>query len=353
MKRITIAVCDADPAYGERLAAWISQENKEQFLGCCFSEETLFLEYLDQQQPDIVLVGKGFLERPDILRRFPKTQQEDAGRQEGVLWMWLCDLTEEPELPEAAKGLPRLDKYQPVSQMVREILSYYQAYGRQGEAASFRHELIGIYSPGHSIWQTPFALTLAQILAQREHVLYVSLKECAGFGGWFQERYQKDLVDVMYLCLAGNGNISGSIGSAVYHMADFSYIPPAEDSICLGEIRKEDYLTFLKILEEQSGYSLIIVDFGMMVPGFFELMETCSKVYILTEPGGMQEAPLQHFCQMADRQKRPALRERMDCLTLPSMQPMPCQGGQWLQQWLWGSLGDYVRSLMGVQRGTD
>ena len=62
MKKIVIAVCDADQAYGERLVAWISLEHKERFFGCCFSEAGSFLEHQKAQKPDNVLLGKGFLE---------------------------------------------------------------------------------------------------------------------------------------------------------------------------------------------------------------------------------------------------------------------------------------------------
>ncbi len=345
MKKIEIAVCDTDQAYGEKFVTWISLENQDKFGGCCFSEEKPFLEYLKAQRPDIVLLGKGFLGNAKVLEWI---QQEGFREQEGILWMYLYDLAEREQIPEGAKGIPVLDKYQPVSQMVREILSYYQAYGKKEELASFQRELIGIYSPGHSIWQTPFALTLAQVLGQREHVLYVNFKECAGFTEWFQEEYQRDLLDVMYLCLTGNGNVSDCIGSAVYRMENFSYIPPAGDSVCLGEILKQDYLKFVQLLVGQSGYGLVILDFGMMVPGFFTLLEECSKVYILTEPGELHAAPLQHFRQMAGKQVQPGLLKRIDYLTLPELQPAAYQRGQWLQQWMWGGLGDYARSLMGV-----
>ncbi len=353
MKKIVIAVCDADQAYGERLVAWISLEHKERFFGCCFSEAGSFLEHLKAQKPDIVLLGKGFLEDPDFLEQVPKEGQNgELKGQDGALWAALYGQGE-GDLKGWAGSLPVLDKYQPASQMVREILSLYQGYGRREEMASFQRELIGIYSPGHSIWQTPFALTLAQVLGQREQVLYVSLKECAGFSQWFFEEYQRDLLDVMYLCLAGGVAVSDCIGSAAYQMANFAYIPPAGDSICLSEVQRQDYLRFVRLLAKQSGYDVVILDFGMMVPGFFEMLGECSKAYIVTEPGELQEGPMQDFDQMAKRQSQPALADRMSYLTLPYMQPPPCQRGQWLQQWMWGSLGDCARRLMGVQGGAD
>ena len=107
MKKIEIAVCDTDQAYGEKFVTWISLENQDKFGGCCFSEEKPFLEYLKAQRPDIVLLGKGFLGNAKVLEWI---QQEGFREQEGILWMYLYDLAEREQIPEGAKGIPVLDK---------------------------------------------------------------------------------------------------------------------------------------------------------------------------------------------------------------------------------------------------
>ncbi|MCI9081663.1 MAG: hypothetical protein HFI70_04975 [Lachnospiraceae bacterium] len=355
MKKIMIAVCDTDTAYGERLGEWISLENEDKFSGVFYSAWEYFKESLSSQIPDIVLLSKDFLEYPQmremLLRQRDTDEQDIQNAEEKPFWLYLKG---EEQAPSCARDLPAVQKYQSASQIVREIFSYYQSWGkgRQSETVAEK-EIIGIYSPGHSIWQTPFALTFAQALGQKEKVLYVNLQECAGFSGWFEEEYEKDLLDVMYLCLTNEVNVSDCVNSALYTMEGIHYIPPAEDSGCLGEISSQDYLAFVKLLAAKSGYDVILLDFGMMIPGFYRILGTCSKVYIATEPGEMHQAPLLQFKQITARQEDIQLENKLVYLSLPAVHQNIYQGSAKIQQWLWGTMGDFSRRLAGVQSGTD
>lgn len=360
MKKVMIAVCDTDGAYGEKLGEWISLEKGERMEGISFSSPEEFLKYQSDQEADIVLLGNGFLKHPEISREILKWKKnhEKAGdgerTEEGSLWIYLYEEDSRGQIPDCARGLFAVKKYQSASGILREVFSCYQSWGNRGQGIfPARKEIIGIYSPGHSIWQTPFALTYAQVLGQREKVLYVNLKECAGFREWFHAEYEKDLLDVMYLCLTNEVNVSDCLSSALYTMDGIAYIPPVEDGECLGEISAEDYVRFLELLEEKSGYEVIFLDFGMMIPGFYKLLDRCSQIYIATEPGELQEGPLRQFRQMTARQEEFGMEEKITYLSLPVVSPGTCPGAGKLQQWLWGTLGDYSRRLAGVQSGAD
>ncbi len=355
MKKILIAVCDTDGAYGERLGEWISLENKGRFLAMSFSSPECLLESLKGQTPDIVLLGSGFLEHSRIQEVLLEQRPGgEHGLRQKCLWMYLRDAEGEPQPNFCIDGMPLIEKYQPASRILRDIFSYYQSWAeRELEETDTDKEVIGVYSPGHSIWQTPFALAFAQALGQREKVLYVSLKECAGFSGWFQEEYEKDLLDVMYLCLSNQVNVFDCVSGARYTMEGIDYIPPAKDGGCLSEISPQDYLTFVRLLTRNSGYDVILLDFGMMIPGFYQLLGLCSRVYITTEQGEIQDAPLQQFRQMTSRQENLQLNQKMIYLSLPTGNMELYTGAARLQQWLWGTMGDYSRRLAGVQSGAD
>lgn len=351
MKKISIAICDTEQAYGEKLGEWISLEKREDMKSYCFSSLNAFLEFQRKEELDIILLGKGFWGNARII---------DQMKEQGSLWICLHDPAEEgpleaeQNLPVAGQEVLAVKKYQPASGILRDVFFYYQKYGKQRKDIILPEgEVLGIYSPDHSIWRTPFALTFAQALGKEERVLYVNLNECAGFEGWFQKKYHRDLLDVIYLCLVEGGNISDCIGSAVYTTEGFDYIPPAADGACLGEISKEDYLRFIRLLAEKSGYDVIILDFGIMIPGFFELLEECSSIYIATEERELRKGPLQQFRQMAARQNRQGLEEKISYLNLPRISENLHQGEERIQHWIWGELGDYTRKLMGVQGGTD
>lgn len=355
MRKILIAVCDTEAAYAKKLGEWISLEKGGCFSVHLFFSPESFLEFQKTSSLDVALLGSGFWEDSRVASQVYQeagSLREPEGK--GILWISLRGQEEGGEVPQEILALPAVEKYQAASKIVREVFSYCQKHMEGGrEAPSARREVTGVYSPCHSACQTPFALTLSQVLSRREKVLYVNFKECAGFAGWLQESYPRDLLDVIYLCLAEDGKVSDSIGSAAHRLEDFDYIPPAGDGVCLGEISSEDYKHFLTLLMEKSGYDVIVLDFGMMVPGFMELLGLCSKVYVLTEQLGWERYALGHFQEMIARQGNQPLEERISYLSLPSMVSGNCRGGQTVQQWVWGELGDYARELVGVQIGTD
>lgn len=353
MRKIFIAVCDADGSYGDKLAEWISLQKGEKLKCVSFCSPERFLAYHNKQRLDIVLLGDGFWEEPQVCEEV--LRQGQAARHPGdVLWMHLCDGDSKRQIPEYIGALPAVDKYQPASGILREIFSVYQEWdGETPGQPGTGKEVVGVYSPGHSIWQTPFALTFAQALARDRKLLYVNLHECSGFKGWFYEEYEKDLLDVMYLCLEGEVNVAHCISSALYSMEGIDYIPPAEDGGCLGEISAEDYLRFVGLLSESSGYDMILLEFGMMIPGFFQLLGMCGKVYIVTEPGEIQAAPLQQFRQIVERQEEAELEQKLVYLSLPAISNEAYMGEGKMQQWLWGTMGDFSRKLAGVSCGAD
>ncbi len=360
MKIISIAVCDINETYGKRLGGWISFEKKERLKGYCFSSPENFLEFQKVQNIEVVLLGDGFYENSYLIeqikmqKELEQTELVEQDKYTEVLWIYLYDSTEEKVIPDIIEELPRIEKYQPASEIVREIFSCIQKFGKkEQEHIITKREVIAVYSPIYSMWQTPFSLTLAQTLSEQEKVLYVNFNECAGFAEWFQEIYHKDLLDVIYMCLMEEGTTRDCISSVTYTLEGFDYIPPMEDGECISGISKQDYKKFIKILSEKSGYDVVILDFGRMLPGFFELLEMCNKVYIFSETGELQEGPLQHFKKMALKQKKVELEEKISYLILPKMTFHIGRGEQKMKQWIWGELGDYTRKLVGVQVGAD
>ena len=59
-------------------------------------------------------------------------------------------------------------------------------------------ELIGIYSPAHHECQMVFGLTMAQILGDKQKVLYVNLMEHSGFYRLTKEDVTEDVGDLFY-----------------------------------------------------------------------------------------------------------------------------------------------------------
>ena len=342
MSKLSVAVCDENQSYGESVSTWLFVEQGKAFSGGFFSSIELFKEQYVRQKFQVILLGKSFLQEEWI--------QAEIEQEKSILWIYLRE-DGEAEMKEQIKALPILEKYQPVSIIVRNIYRYYEEYRREeipkiGEAT----QILGFYSPAQSIWQTPVAMTMAAILAEKEKVLYINVRECSGLEQWLQEEYEEDLLDVMYFCQRTEQKAI-ELGRFVYSIENVDYIPPVRDGVLLSELTEKDYMELITILERQTSYNIIILDMGNMFPGFFRVWRKCSRIYIPQEENVLARGMGENFTEMIRRQECQELEEKISWLSLPDWSKEVLTPGCLMQQWIWGGLGDYVRELLGEAPG--
>lgn len=337
MSKLSVAVCDENQSYGESVSSWLFVERGSDFSGGFFSSMEKFKEQYDRQSFQVVLLGRIFLCEAWI--------RAEIKRRKDILWIYLQEEgeTSVDTLPEK---LPAVEKYQPVSLMVRSIYRLFEEYrkddiGILGKTA----RLIGWYSPQQSIWQTPLAMTMAALMAEKEKVLYVNLKECSGLEQWFQEEYEQDLLEVMYFCRKTEQRTSIELGKFTYSMEQFDYLPPVRDGVLLCELEEKDYCELIEGLK-RTAYDVIILDMGSMFPGFFHIWNQCGCIYIPQEQNVLARGIAKEFAGMIRRQENPELEEKIAWLTLPEWSTKNLMPGCLMQQWIWGGQGDYVRELL-------
>lgn len=333
MSKLSVAVCDVNQSYGESISTYLFVEQGEKFSGGFFSSIETFREQFFKQRFEVILLGKVFIQEEWI--------QEEISRSENILWMHLW------EEGEVLEQLPVIEKYQPLSGMIRKIYEFYEMYHKEKLVAAGKGaQLLGWYSPEQNIWQTPLALTMANVLAETERVLYVNLKECSGLAYWLQEEYEMDLLDVMYFSKNAENTEKLNLGRFVYQLGQVSYLPPVQDGILLSELKESDYLKFLEMLEQQDQYDVIVLDIGTMFSGFFSVLEKCRTIYLPQEQNVLAHGIYQDFQKMTNRLKINSLEEKIVKLPLPEWSRQKMTPGCVMQQWLWGGQGDYVRELL-------
>lgn len=337
MSKLSVAVCDENQSYGKGLSTWLFVEQGSSFSGGFFSSAEALKEQYGKQRFQIVLLGRNFLLEEWI--------QKEIKQRRDILWVYLQE--EGEEAVEALRELvPTVEKYQPVPGMIRYIYQYYQEYQMEDlELPGENARLLGWYSPEHSIWQTPLALTMAALLAEKEKVLYVNLKECSGMGQWFQEEYKQDLLDVMYFFQSAEPQAAIKLGGFTYSMEQLDYLPPVRDGVLLGQLKEEDYSGLVEMLK-RTEYDAVVLDIGSMFPGFFRIWNQCSHIYIPQESNVLARGIGIDFENMIRRQENPGLEEKAVWLPLPDWSREGLMPGCLMQQWLWGGQGDYVRELL-------
>ncbi|MFP3155727.1 hypothetical protein LQZ18_15120 [Lachnospiraceae bacterium ZAX-1] len=342
MTTISIAVCDEDKAYGAKLTEYAASERRDKCHLYFYSNPEIICRELGETSFDVVLLGKGFWG----IQGLSDFKNSDKGKN-----MIFLGLSEGKSTPPAKlfEGMPMIAKYQSGEQIVREVYHHVQNSRKEEEEIGFFREerdIVGIYSPCHSLLQTPFALTLAKLYANDKKVLYLNFAECAGFKYWFSEDYKRDMGDLLYMISVDPCNFSSKLGSVLYTMEQIDYVAPIADSQLLCEASPKDYLTLLGLLVDKTEYTTIILDFGIMIPGFFSLLEQCTSIYMLLNKEILANGATEHFKETVRRAGRSQLLERIHNVTFAPMDATMIGQQPLLQQWIWGKLGDTVREAM-------
>ena len=108
--------------------------------------------------------------------------------------------------------------------------------------------------------KTSFALTMGQLLARNERVLYINLEEYSGFTRLIQARHEQDLSDVLYLYRQGAYNWL-KLKSIVYSWGGMDYIPPVRYAEDLNPV-SYTHLTKMKLNEkiiEYDSYDFVLI----------------------------------------------------------------------------------------------
>ncbi len=336
MKKVTVAICDVHDTYRERLAEYLMHKRAGQLKVYTFSSKKLFLQEEQKTSFDIILFGQGF-----------ETAKADA--KEDSLWILL---SEEPDWPREKE--PAVFKYQSAEEILRIAFEHYLKLGRTDPSVCRRKkEVIGIYSPTRSRLQTPFALTMAQILAKEKRVLYVNMGEWAGFGAWFDEEYHRDLADLLYL-ISGYGNqVQGLLESVLHSMNRMDYIPPMADAQMLCQVGAEDYQALLTLLVEKTDYEVILLDFGIMIPGFFRLLDQCTRIYGVIDQGALAMGQRRQFEEGMIKSGAEHLAEKMEYVSFSMAETQVAEQETALNQWLYGVLGDRARAVRYMSGGAN
>lgn len=240
------------------------------------------------------------------------------------------------------EGMPSVYKYQSSAQVVREVLDCYSAQ-QAAENPSHgmrkrRCRLTGVFGLFDPVRQMLFTLTLGQILAESERILYVHLLKHAGLMCLTGEEAERTLSELLYFYRQGKQGLFRRLPGMVRQIGKLDYIPAPFFSEDLGEMSSEEWTRFLQDLAEGGGYDRVILDLGNGVRGLTEVLKTCDDVFLLSG----EDAFSTERRRLLEEELGPGLKDMCRWLCPPEIGGI--RQGRWFPESLPASrLGEYIR----------
>ncbi|MFT4106825.1 MAG: hypothetical protein QM657_13790 [Lacrimispora sp.] len=327
-----MAVYDPDPAYGERFAEYVSHRGQVPFSAQAFTSLQGLKAYAKDHEIELLLIHSS-------------VSAEEAEKIGAARVIRLAG--EEEEYEEG--GPVQIYKYQAADSMMREVMACYcSAEGDPVFAGvSGTGRIIGIYSPVNRCLKTSLALTMGQLMARDLKVLYLNLEDCSGLKHLTGEEYRGGLSELLYYYSQNEFNW-GRLGSLVYTWGDLDYVPPVRYPEDLFQMTAQSMAELVERIARESAYEAVILDLGQFGAKALEVLEICDVVYMPVKEDCVSAAKIEEFEEYLLSSGHEPLKNRIQKLKLP-YHCNPGRTDNYLEQLLWGELGDYTRQLLRKQ----
>ncbi|HOO29224.1 MAG TPA: hypothetical protein PLU43_12230, partial [Lachnospiraceae bacterium] len=200
---------------------------------------------------------------------------------------------------------------------------------------------IGIYSPVTNVLKTSFAMTLGQILAEEEEVLFISLECCSGLTGLLSLNKERDLSDLLYERSVGEARFS--LGRFTQRAEGLSIISPVDGVTELQSVKKEEWVKLMRFLLREGSYSKLILDIGNSVNGIIEILQLCGMIYMPYRQDRISMAKLSAFETCIDRYEAAQdLKKKIKKLKMPYFENLE----ESLVELKYGAFGSFVRTIL-------
>lgn len=323
-----MAVCDVDVCYAERFADVVNQKEQMPFTVVPFTSIDTLKKYAQTHQIEILLVSRAI-----------SSDQLKEIRAQSVVTL------AEGEIVSAEGSYPSVYKYQSADSVIREVMAYYcETPQPMMVAVGKRAKVIGVYSPVARCLKTSLALTMGQQLARDGKVLYVGFEAFSGFESLIGGDGRGDLSDILYFFRQENFGIM-RLKSIVYNWKDMDYIPPVKYPEDLEQMTGDEAALLVEKLASECGYEYIIVDLGQVICNMVPVLEKCDITYMPVKEDGVSSAKLEEFDNYLKVSHQESIRDRISRVKLPYHSSFG-RKDTYMEQLLWGELGDYVRKLL-------
>lgn len=337
LKKI-MAVYDEDPFYAERLSDYVNRKDKGVFQAQAFTSRECLEEYAKTNEIDVLLTG----------------ETDGLSEVSGIRSARTIYLTENENIGKEEKGgkEPAIYKYQSGDDIIREVMAAYcELPGIKTEYPGLfvrEKRMIGVYSPVGRCGKTSLALAIGQVLARDEKVLFITLDTFTGFSGLMDEKWKRDMSDLLYYYRQGRFH-NLRMNTVIYYLGDMAWIPPIRFPDDYNQMTSEEMADLLIKMLHEGGYSTIVLDIGNYGRQVLPLLDICQVIYMPVKEDVISQAKLEEFEHYAEECGQQNLKDKFHKIHVPLVTGVR-RMDHFPQELLWGDLGDFVRGMLKGQR---
>lgn len=247
---------------------------------------------------------------------------------------------------------PVLYKYQSIQTLIKEVMYYYSDRETDGSYITQTrksNKVIGVFSPVGGSGKTLFSLTLGQILAQHQNVLYLNLEECSGFHEFFGDaKCHWNLSDLVYFLRQNKTQFFYRLNSIVQKLGRMDYVPPCESYMDFRQITTDEWQKMLHLIRMQSMYDYVILDMGIVSGHEIDLLRLCDGIYMPVRKDCFARAKIGQWTAHIQILDGVDVESKLQKLELPAIADLPTSEEE-LIELAQSKLGMYIRDLLEEQ----
>lgn len=327
MKGKILALCDTEEEYAQHMTEFLKGHKELPWVIHTYTEVEGLLELAGREEIELLVIAENaYTEKVQALSQIPTVLLNESG-----ILRW--------------ENVRNVSKYQQAEKVFREIL---QEYAEITEitlprlSAGSGTRFIGMYSPVRRCLQTSFALTLAQMLAEKHKTLYLNFEHYVGITELLPERQTRDLADLLFFLTSEKERFRLRLQAMLCKKGQMDYIPPMKAGQNLLSITSEEWQELLHQIEELGEYEYVILDLTESMQGLFEILRMCYKVFTLTRTDAVAMSKVTQYEQvLALYQYEDVIGKTYKC-SLPRFHRLPEE----IEQFTKGDLAEYVRGWM-------
>lgn len=342
MKKIKLGICIGDEEYQKRFVkCWINHYKSQYELYVFKNLEEILVS--EERKYEVILVEDVSVEQIEQLVKSYETI--------------ICLMEGEGSYEVSRKNanIRYLEKFQEVYKIESQVKQCAHTCEKSlGDLKSenSKNQIVGIYSLDCESYQIPFAAMAAMEFGEKANTLVISLQAFSGLLVNEEINLENSenlgLEDLMAVATIG-GYTEARLWGGIGHEQNWDYVYPAKNSECLAEVNREIYEGIINILIKELGYQVIILNFGTVFPGMFELMDRCDEFYFLVPKGNGTTWREMEFKKETIRRGKEDFFHRITRIEIPAFFGSNIEWKKLSHQWRWGNVGDRLRKHMWME----